>query len=315
MARFQIIGQFACVLLLTCVAIAQPPHRPPNGGLPDGPPGGRDREGGGRDGGGRENGGRDGQRDPFFEALREVPNKDLFDLVNHTEICKEIGLSEASAEKVKQKIHRAIEEILAIRNATRDQAKSPDELKQMIRERVSPLYDSSYELLRMESNFQRLLGIYVQARQYRAALNDQVANAIGLEGTELDDFRTARTEAWRSIMEETRSTIEKEMRHSPPGTSPREAIGKQIALAEKKLDAKLAELLTPAQREQLELLKGKDFPLSATLNEPPPDRRRGPPGERPRDPKRGEEKPLRETQENCPDDKCCANSSSQLVGI
>lgn len=237
MTRNQVLAQFACVLLLlACPAGAQPPGR-------GGPPGGRD---------------------PFFEALRDVhmdnPNKELFDLIHHDSVRKEIALSEDSAEKVYQNIHDAVKQIYGIREQMRSEgAKTRDELKKQIIEAVAPFDKETYELLQKESKFERLLGIYAQARNYRAALNEHIAQRIGLTDQQLTDFRSERSKIWRSIMEETRQDIQETIRRAGTSDIPRDQVAKIFEHAEHKLDSKLGSLLSKEQREKLEELKGEPF--------------------------------------------------------
>ena len=219
--------------------------------------------------------------DPFFEAMREVhrdsSNKELFDLLRHPTIRQEIHLSEADSEQLQANGREAFQAMHAVREANRDLATSKEVLKQQIRDILAPLEAKSFEILeKSEGDFKRLLGIYVQARGYRALLNDKVAQEIGLQGTALDDFRKFRSEEWRAIMEDTRRSMEKEIRNTPPGSSPREAISKLFRRAEELLDEKLASQLTSQQRAALEQLKGVKFDeMPEELFSFPSGRRRG----------------------------------------
>ena len=224
----------------------------------------------------------DGSRgnDPFFEAMREVhrdsSNKELFDLLRDPAICQEIHLSEADSEQLQANGREAFQAIHAIHKANQDLATSKEELKQQIRAALAPLEAKSFVILqKSEADFKRLLGIYVQARSYRALLNDKVAHEIGLEGAALVDFRKFRYENWRAIMEDTRRSMEKEIRNTPPGSSPREAISKMFRRAEELLDKNLAGQLTKAQLDDLEQLKGAKFDFTEHPFSFPPDRRRG----------------------------------------
>ncbi len=282
MVNFRVLGLLAYFLLTAMdSALAQPPRRPP------------------------------GVRDPFYEALIEVhqesPNKELFDLLNHASIRSEIKLGDEDALKIQENIGGAIRQIIALREQSRGQNKTKDDLKAEIHAAVAPFDESTYELLRKQADFDRLLGIYVQARSYRAALNEQVAAKIDLSGEQLTKYRDARSKAWRKIMEETREEIEKEIRNRDPNEGdPSPAIVKYFEQAEQKLDAKLREELTPAQRAKLVQLKGDSFALPERLFEFPGRRGRGrgrgeDRDERPKDPKR-------------PDcEQCARNSKAQLA--
>lgn len=224
----------------------------------------------------------DGSRgnDPFFEAMREVhrdsSNRELFDLLRDPNVRQEIHLSEADSEQLEANGREAFQAIRAVRKANQDLATSKEELKQQIRTALDPLEAKSFEILQKpEVDFERLLGIYVQARSYRALLNDKVAQKIGLHGAALDAFRQFRSENGRAIMEDTRRLAEKEIRNTPPGSSPREAISKLFRRAEEMLDDKLASQLTDVQRAALEQLKGAKFDLQPQPFSFPPGRRRG----------------------------------------
>ncbi len=216
----------------------------------------------------------------FFEAMRELhrdsSNRELFDLLRDPKVRQEIHLSEADSEELDANAREAFQAIHAVRKASEDSAASKEELKQQIRAILDPLEASSFEILQKpEVDFKRLLGIYVQARSYRALLNDRVAEEIGLQGAALDDFRKFRSESWHAIMEDTRRLIEKEIRNTPPGSSPREAISVLFRRAEGKLDDKLASQLTEEQRANLEQLKGVKFELQPQPFSFPSGRRRG----------------------------------------
>jgi hypothetical protein len=251
---------FYCLLVLfACHGFAEPAQRPPGGG------------------------GREG-RDPFFDALREVhhesPNKDLFDLLSHQSIRNEIKLSEANALAIRENIRGSLRHIFDIRDAHRGKPTSKEVLKEEIRKAVAPFDDKSYELLKQSPiDFKRLLGIYVQARNYRAALNEHVAKEIGLSDAQLAEFRAARSQKWRSIMEEIREDIQREIKNMGAGRGdPRKAFGKLFEKAEHKLDNHLADHLTVEQKTKLEELKGEAFDLPSPLFflSPPGDSGRGP---------------------------------------
>ena len=107
-----------------------------------------------------------------------------------------------------------------------------------------------------------MLGFYVQARGYRALLNDKVAKKIGLEGEALEKFRELRSETWQGLMVETNDAIRRHLRNTPPGTQhTRGVISDLYKLAEKKLEEKLSGHLSEQQIAEFELLKGEKFPL------------------------------------------------------
>lgn len=227
---------------------------------------------------------------PFFEAMREVhlesSSKELFELLRHASIRKEIHLSDADAERLRANGREAFDAILAIQKKNRDISATKEELKLQLREVLGPLEEKSFEILRQSgADFKRLMGIYVQARGYRALLNDKVAQQIGLQGEALDAFRQFRQEQWRAIMEDTRRAVEKEIRNAPPGSKPRAAISKLFRRAEEQLDEKLASQLTGEQLAAFESLKGPKFEeMPEQLFSSPSDHRRGGRPERHREP-------------------------------
>ncbi|MCA9132861.1 MAG: hypothetical protein KDA45_06890, partial [Planctomycetales bacterium] len=183
-----------------------------------------------------------GGRDPFFEALREVhqesPNKELFDLLEYPDIRDEVRLSAEKAEQIQENIRLAIKELFALRasrQANSEPHKSKEELKAEIAAAVAPFDDASYALLEQPpTELDRLLGIYVQARGNRAVLNEKVAHRIGLNATELDQLRKARTRIWRGIMQQAREDIQREIRNRAPGKEDlRKEFSKHIRHAER----------------------------------------------------------------------------------
>ncbi len=221
------------------------------------------------------------EQDPFFEAMREVhlesSSKELFDLLRHESIRQEIHFSEADAERLRAHGREAFQAIFAIQKESRGKPTSKDELKQQIRDVLGPLEEKSFEILQQSgADLKRLLGIYVQARGYRALLNDKVAEEIGLQGKELDAFRQFRQEQGRAIMENTRRSAEKEIRNTPPGSNPRTTISKLFRQAETQLEEKLASQLTQQQLAAFEALKGAKFEeMPERLFSFSPDHRRG----------------------------------------
>ncbi len=262
MVRIQVLAQSVCVLLwLACSVNSQSPPPRPDGSRPDDPRRSESRE-----------------RDAFFDAMREfLPHKELFDLLDHDSIRKEIKLSDADAELIEANVRKTFEALHAIRKEFEGKTPTPEEFKQKVAEAIEPLNKESYEILEKRADFERLLGLYVQARGHRALLNDQVAQKIGLEGQALEGFRKLRSQSWQLLMDDTRDAIKREMRNAPPGKSlPRNAISDLFKLAEKKLEDKLSRELTEEQKNALENLKGVKFPLPEhPFNYPPRNRGRG----------------------------------------
>lgn len=233
------------------------------------------------------------ESDPFFEAMREVhlesSSKELFDLLRHASIRQEINLKDADADRLHANGREAFKAIFAIRKDNQENQAEPaskDELKRQIREVLAPLEEKSFEILQQsETDFKRLLGIYAQARGYRAILNDKVAEQIGLQGEELDAFRKFRHEQGRAIMEDTRRAVEKEIRNTPPGSSPRAAISKLFRRAEEQLDENLGSQLSAEQLAAFEALKGSEVELPERLFSFAPDHRGGGRSERHRGPR------------------------------
>lgn len=230
------------------------------------------------------------EQSPFFEAMREVhlenSSKELFELLRHASIRQEVHLSDADAERLGTHGREAFQAIFAIQKDNRDNAASKEELKQQIRDVLGPLEEKSFEILRQSgADLKRLMGIYVQARGYRALLNDRVAQQIGLQGQALDAFRQFRQEQGRAIMEDTRRAVEREIRNAPPGSKPREAISKLFRRAEEQLDEKLASQLTKEQLAAFESLKGPKFEeMPERLFSSPSEHRRSGRPERHREP-------------------------------
>lgn len=261
MVRVQVWAQCICVLLgLACSTYAQPPAK---------------------------------DREAFFETLREfMPHKELFDLVEHASIRKEIGLSASDANKIVENVSQTSSDLHTLRKQNEGKNVPLDEYKQQVRKLIAPHNSASYEIL-SKSDFKRLLGIYVQARSFRAVLNEQVAREIGLEGEAFEKFRKTRNDTWQELSEELREAMMRQIRKAPPGArADRTAIAKLFQDAEEKLDFKLARELTPAQKDALEKLKGAPFelPEHPFSFPPPPDRSRsGRGGGPPRGPNHGDD--------------------------
>ena len=203
------------------------------------------------------------EREAFFEVMREVlPHKELFDLLDHKSVRAELGLDDANAEAIEDNVRKTFEALRKFRDAEEGKLLTPEQLKEKVRETIAPFNQKSYDILEKNAKFDRLLGLYVQARGYRALLNDKIAKKIGLEGEALEEFRELRRETWRGLMEETNDAIKRHLRNTPPGAQPpRSAISDLFRHAEKKLEEKLSCSLSDEQKVAFDSLKGAKFDL------------------------------------------------------
>lgn len=203
------------------------------------------------------------EREAFFEVMREVlPHKELFDLLDHKSIRAEVDVNDADAETIEDNVRSTFEALRKFRDAEEGKLLTPEQLKQKVRETIAPFNQKSYDILEKNAKFDRLLGLYVQARGYRALLNDKIAKKIGLEGEALEKFRELRSETWRGLMEETNDAIKRHLRNTPPGAQPpRNAISDLFRHAEKELEEKLSCSLSDEQKDAFESLKGPQFAL------------------------------------------------------
>lgn len=242
--RRLIIGT-ALLLLLTGACypsqlMAQPPVGPPRDGRGD-----------------------RGGRDPFFEAMREAfrdltPNRELMELLWHSEVRSEIGLSREKHEEIEKILRESFTQVMALRDSAAEQKLDKDEWKGKILAIQSPVDQKIMAMLAdpMVAKLDRLIGIYVQNRGFRSAANAAVAKRIGLEGDDFESFRKARSELWHRLMDENRDKMSGLIREGQ-----RDKIAQLFEEAERKLDGELSFRLTTAQKRELQELKGEPFDL------------------------------------------------------
>ncbi len=290
-----------CMLLTVNPCLAQDPDaggRPAGGrggqvgGPPPGPPPVGAQPPGGKNPaprpGSRPGGQDDEARNQFFEAMRDahrrqIPDREIVDLLRHEVIRKEVGLSDESWEKIQELLRSSMKATWDLRKEVADDSATKEELVEKILARQATFDQQILALLRDPENLQyeRFLGIYVQAREFRAATNEDVANRIGLVGDDLQAYRAARFEIARKLMDDNRDRLGSLLREGQ-----REDISKLFDETEVKLNQALAMKLNSDQRKALENLKGAAFKLP-----PRPFDFRGPPrgGGRPESRERGKD--------------------------
>lgn len=223
--------------------------------------------------------------DDFYEAMREAQRREsssrelLELLLRSSEIQKEIAIDEVHLKELKSLISDAVRAFWDLRRETRDAELSKDELVEKIVKGQRQIDDKITKLLVENSDYDRLLAIYVQARNYRAAAHDDVAAKIGLAGDDLKRYRESSSDLWHALMKMNRWKIEKLIRERKE-----EEFSKVFKEAEDRLDELLSSRLSEEQREKLEELKGEKFAFPLPASGPPP---RGEPGGPP--PRRGGE--------------------------
>ncbi len=234
---------------------------------------------------------RERERDPFFMAVRHVhlqlsPDRELHEtLLRYDTVAEAIGLPAEDLKQIQDAIRESIKTTFALREEFKDSNASQDEMSAKIIARLAP-FEEKISTILQRADFDRLLGIYVQDRKYRAATNKAVAQRIGLGGDELLALREYRSRVWQRLMDESRDQMRDLIRHNRG-----EEIPKLFQSAEEKLNAAMSLKLTASQREALEKLKGEpfDFPPKVDFRPPPP----------PRGPRRGEE-PRSPNKDCCP---------------
>ena len=274
----QITKLLALVMLLCATqAFAQPPQ--PNTQQP------KEQQPNEQPSAGRRPGPRPGERDPFFEAIRDAHRRqaairEIFDLLRHESVQTEIQLSSEKLMEIQEVFRNSFNSIFELRNELKDSTESKEALVEKILQRQIPFDQKVFSLLRENAKYDRLLGIYVQAREYRAAANEDVASRIGLVGDDLQAFRTARSDIWHRLMDDNRDKIGNLIREGK-----RDEISELFEDAEKRLNEALAMKLTSEQRKALHDLEGQKFELPNRpfdFRGPPPHGGGGRRGEEPR---------------------------------
>jgi hypothetical protein len=256
---------FGAVLILgvACASqthlLAQPP-KSSSGSNPNTQ--GRGEQGRGEQGRGWGERGR-GERDPFFEAMRDVfreftPNRELMELLWHPEVRTEISLSDDKFREIVRLVSDGHSSVMELRETPNAPQLNRDQWKEKILAIQRPIDQQLMDMLRdpQVSNFDRLIGIYVQHRGFRSATNVAVAERIGLTGDAFESYRQAGKEFRYRLMEENRDKMGALIRDGD-----REKIAKLFEESEKKMEAHLAGLLTQSQQAALKKLEGEKFDI------------------------------------------------------
>ena len=206
-----------------------------------------------------------GERDPFFDAMRQVyreltPNRELMELLWHEEVRTEIHLSKEHHQQIENSLGTGFQQVIKLHEEAveQNQKLSKDEWIEKILAIQKPV---DAEIMEMLSNSEvadldRLVGIYVQLRGYRSAANAVVAKRIDLTGDDFEAYRRARGEYWHRLMDEHREQMGGLIRGGD-----RKKIAKLFEEIDQKLDSQLASLLTSAQKSALQNLKGAKFEI------------------------------------------------------
>lgn len=211
---------------------------------------------------GRGPGTRPPRGDNFSEAIREAQriegtNQELLGfLLRHESIQQEIGIGEEHIKELRDLISDAIRAAWELRRESRDEEWSKEQLVEIMLERQRTFDRKVTELLEEHADYERLLGIFVQTRSYRAATHASIAERIGLEGEQLLEYREARSKLWHALMKANRWRIEDYIRERK-----NDEIERLMKYAENRLDELLAARLSEDQRARLESLEGEEFDL------------------------------------------------------
>lgn len=283
MVRIQVLAKCASVLLMLAASAPAQPPSPSAFPTTIGSPSRQRSDEGRRD---EDHRGESQEREAWLDAIREfMPHKEVFDLVQHASVRQEIGLNAEVAQTIEDNVGSAFGALHDLRKKHEGKEFSKEDFNRSARAAVGPFNLQNYDLLG-QANLPRLLGLYVQARGFRAVLNDRIASEIGLEGEAFEKFRKRRNEIWTAELDQVRDDMRREFRNAPPGVPPaRDAMTKIFKRAEERLDSKLARELTASQKVALEQLKGPEFELpERPFNFPPPpsSRERGGRGGPPR---------------------------------
>ena len=242
--RAAIFGTAVSVLCPCTFAQQQPPAKDPKQSVQSTP---KDRNG--------------RNLDVFFEAMRDAhrhmaPRREVCELILHESIQKEIKLSPEDLKQIQSVIHESFQGTMDLRSEIRDQELSREVLVTKILERQTPFDFKVWELLKQNADFDRLLGIYVQARRFSSVANDEIAARIGLSEVELKNFREFRSKTWHNLMEETGERASALFREGK-----RWEANKLFAEIDERLNEQLSQQLTDAQRTALKNLEGTKFEL------------------------------------------------------
>lgn len=238
------------------------------------------------------------------EAFSELPHRDILELLHHPPIREHLGIKEEDVQAIEKKAKQGFDLVRELMIETRDQELTKTEFKELLLEKLTPLGDEQFQLIRDhygEETFTKLVGLFVQTREISAAANGEVAKRIELSGDALSKFRQVRRKVW----EEGRDDMRREIRRILESQS--QDVGAEMSRIyrkyEHKRNAKLTPLLSPAQRAALDELKGEPFADLPKRGIRPPDGRRPGGGPRPGGP-RGPGRPGAppEDRNECPDD-------------
>ncbi|MCA9193552.1 MAG: hypothetical protein KDB03_17390 [Planctomycetales bacterium] len=192
---------------------------------------------------------------PFFDALRESSRdgrREIIELLNNDGVKSEVVVSDELLDKIRDQGGKVFSNLNSLKEKVK--GKSKTEIIQLIKDARRPYEEEVRQWLGNES-WQRLREIYVQHRQTRAVLNDDIAVELKISPERLELLREFRDRTWRELMHQQRFAIERKVRHG-------ESVREIFKSCETTLNSELEKQLTETEKADLKLLQGTPFDTS-----------------------------------------------------
>ena len=183
------------------------------------------------------------------------PHREILDLLYHRKIRELLSLDEAEYRDMLQDRKQAWDEIRDIRK------QHPDWDRNQLAEEVTQVLDrvgeSAFEALG-EETLVRLEGLFIQVRRSSSAINERIAQKIGLTDNALSDFRAVHERLKNGMRDEMRPQISRLMQDSNLDRHQRrKKFERLLELGRDKIERELSDALGVEMQQKLEDLKGE----------------------------------------------------------
>ena len=211
----------------------------------------------------------------FWGVMRDVHKKSFSSrleftaLLSHDSVRAEVGLDTDEYQQIQRLNLELIESIKKIQETQLQNPVPHDQVVDAIVAQVESHEGQFIDSLRGAADFDRFLGILVQARGTRAVVHEEIAKRIDLPRDKLDELRELSQRAWREQMEELGDNIKELLRQGQNRETIRQrqnpTVRALFARAEEKVNRAISLKLTSDQLNALNQMKGEPFELPDNL--------------------------------------------------
>ncbi|MBX3420004.1 MAG: hypothetical protein KF752_00465 [Pirellulaceae bacterium] len=209
----------------------------------------------------------------FWSVMHDVQKRcsssrvEWLGLLSHQSIRDEIGLDDQEYALIRELDRQLLISLKDIHQSQFQQALSHEKLVETVAQKLHDNDLAFTNRLRESADFERLIGILVQARGDRAVIYSDVAERIQLPDDKLDEVRSVYHRAWREQMDlmgdKMRDLLRRGQLQQLLVQSQRQEVRQLFKRAEDKVNHAVALRLTSEQLAALRRLEGKKIELPA----------------------------------------------------